>query len=118
MSQPPSFLNDMLAAEILIPHPNATFPTPYIYVSNRNDPSPAGDIISIFSTEAELIAEVRSGLKHLRGMAFGGPDDKWLIAGGAQGGGIKIFERVNDGKGLVEIAANNEAESPTGFLWL
>ncbi|KAK0196285.1 Lactonase, 7-bladed beta-propeller-domain-containing protein [Armillaria mellea] len=118
MSQPPSFLNDMLAAEILIPHPNATFPTPYVYVSNRNDPSPAGDIISIFSAEAELIAEVRSGLKHLRGMAFGGPDDKWLVAGGAQGGGIEIFERVNDGKGLVEIAANNETKSPTGFLWL
>ncbi|KAK0446975.1 Lactonase, 7-bladed beta-propeller-domain-containing protein [Desarmillaria tabescens] len=118
MSQPPSFPSDMLAAEILIPHPNATFPTPYIYVSNRNDPSPGGDIISIFSTEAKFIAEVRSGLKHLRGMAFGGPDDKWLVAGGALGGGIKIFERVNDGKGLVEIAANNEAESPTGFLWL
>ncbi|KAK0212099.1 Lactonase, 7-bladed beta-propeller-domain-containing protein [Desarmillaria ectypa] len=118
MSRPPSFPNNMLAAEILIPHPNATFPTPYIYVSNRNDPSPAGDLISIFSTEPKLISEVRSGLKHLRGMAFGGPDDKWLVAGGAQGGGIKIFERVDDGKGLVEIAANSEVESPTGFLWL
>ncbi|KAG7441050.1 3-carboxy-cis,cis-mucoante lactonizing enzyme [Guyanagaster necrorhizus] len=118
MSQPPPSPTDMLAAEILLPHPNATFPIPYIYVSNRNDPSHDGDIISIFSTEAKLIAEVRSGLKHLRGMAFGGPDDKWLIAGGVHGGGIKIFERVNEGKGLVEIAGNTETESPTGFLWL
>ncbi len=61
---------------------------------------------------------MRSGLKQSPWHGFGGPDDKWLIAGGAQGGGIKIFERVNDGKVWLEIAANNEAESPTGFLWL
>jgi hypothetical protein len=110
----------MLAAELLIPEPNTAFSTPYAYVSNRNDPSEEGDTIAIFSIAGdalELIAEVRTGLKHLRGMAFGGPDDKWLVAGGALGGGVKVFERVDGGKGLKVVAANSSVEAPTGFLW-
>jgi hypothetical protein len=82
-----------LAAEILLPAPNATYPEPYIYVSNRNDPHPDGDIIAVFKPltpseveqskepgQLKLIAEIRSGLQHLRGMIFFGPDDKvsWL----------------------------------------
>ncbi|KAH9485787.1 putative 6-phosphogluconolactonase [Psilocybe cubensis] len=122
MSNPPPTPNDMLAAEILIPTPNASFPTPYLYLSNRNDPSPEGDIISIFSIEEpdslELIAEVRTGLKHVRGIVFGGPDDRYLIAGGANGGGVKMFERINGGKSLKEIASNDSVQAPTGFLWL
>ncbi|KAI0365081.1 putative isomerase YbhE [Pilatotrama ljubarskyi] len=120
---PPPDSAYMLAAEILIPPPNGSFPTPYIYVSNRNDPSPEGDTIAIFSPvsgEAQKIgyvAEVRSGLKHLRGMEFGGPDGKWLVAGGVHGGGVKVFERVDEGKGLNEVAAL-ELAAPTGFLWL
>ncbi|KIL60635.1 hypothetical protein M378DRAFT_167864, partial [Amanita muscaria Koide BX008] len=78
--------NAMFAAEILLPNPNSTFPTPYVYVSNRDDPSPEGDSISIFSIEEPgklvLVNEVRTGLKHVRGMQFGGQDDKWLIVGG------------------------------------
>jgi 6-phosphogluconolactonase (cycloisomerase 2 family) len=108
----------MLAAEILIPKPNASFPTSYIYVSNRNDPHPEKDTIAIFDPKTmEMVGEVRTGLQHLRGMVFGGEDERWLVAGGAQGGGIKIFERVNGGKGLKEIAKNEEVEAPTGFLW-
>src|ERR1700742_2093749 len=37
---PPPHPNGMVAAEILIPTPNEKFPTPYLYVSNREDPSP------------------------------------------------------------------------------
>ncbi|KAF8161537.1 Lactonase, 7-bladed beta-propeller-domain-containing protein [Crassisporium funariophilum] len=122
MSQPLPSPNEMLAAEIIIPPTNASFPTPYLYLSNRNDPSPEGDIISIFSIEEpdslELIAEIRTGLKHLRGMVFGGPDDKFLIAGGANGGGVKMFERINEGKALRLIAAIDSVQAPTGFLWL
>src|SRR5688572_12125480 len=74
MTNPLPKPNDMPAAEVLIPTPNATFPTPYLYASNRNDPSPEGDIIGIFSIQApdslDLVAEVRSGLNHLRGMIF------------------------------------------------
>ncbi|KAJ7623281.1 Lactonase, 7-bladed beta-propeller-domain-containing protein [Roridomyces roridus] len=121
MANPPPAPTDMLAAELLIPAPNSSFPTAYAYVSNRNDPSPEGDIISIFAIEGvelELVAEVRTGLKHLRGMLFGGVDQRWLVAGGAQGGGVKVFERVDGGKGLKLVAENKEVEAPTGFLWV
>ena len=122
MSNPPPGRTDMLAAEILIPPPNSSFPTPYLYISNRNDPSPQGDIISIFSIQnpdsLELIAEIRTGLKHLRGMVFGGPDDMYLIAGGVNRGGVKIFERIDGGKSLRLIVTNNSVEAPTSFLWL
>ncbi|KAI0090803.1 putative isomerase YbhE [Irpex rosettiformis] len=110
----------MLCAEILLPKPNTSYPTPYLYASNRNDPSLEGDVIAIFSVadpeKLELVAEVRSGLKHLRGMLFGGPDDRYLAAGGVLGGGVKVFERVDGGKGLKEVASV-ELEAPTGFLW-
>ena len=124
MASPPpaEYAAYMLAAEILIPAPNTQYPTSYVYVSNRNDPSPEGDTIAIFSTvdsndKIGYVAEVRSGLKHLRGMVFGGPDDKYLVAGGVHGGGVKVFERVDGGKGLKEIASIDLA-APTGFLWL
>ncbi|KAG6899122.1 hypothetical protein C0993_000542, partial [Termitomyces sp. T159_Od127] len=113
--------NGMLAAEVLIPTPNSAYPTPYLYLSNRNDPSSDGDIISIFAISGpdtlDLVTEVRSGLKHLRGMLFGGPDDKWLVAGGGNGGGVKIFERIDGGKDLKVVAENPNVESVTGFLW-
>jgi hypothetical protein len=121
MSNPPTAPHDMLAAELLIPAPNRTFSTPYAYVSNRNDPSPEGDTIAIFSIAGdslELVAEVRTGLKHLRGMVFGGADDKWLVAGGVHGGGVKVFERIDGGKGLKVVAENGGIEAPTGFLWV
>lgn len=111
----------MLAAEILIPPPNDDYPIPLIYVSNRNDPSPDGDVISIFSIvhpeELEPVAEIRAGLNHLRGMAFGGPSNKYLVAGGVTSGKIKVFERVDKGRGLVELTTV-EAVAPTAFLWL
>ncbi|KAH9922105.1 Lactonase, 7-bladed beta-propeller-domain-containing protein [Fomitopsis serialis] len=114
--------SNMFASEILLPAPNASFPTAYVYVSNRDDPSPGNDTIAIFSPAdsdggLKMVAEVRSGLKHLRGMVFGGPDDKWLMAGGVHGGGVKVFERIDGGKGLKEIASL-ELEAPTGFLWI
>ncbi|KIK95095.1 hypothetical protein PAXRUDRAFT_827350 [Paxillus rubicundulus Ve08.2h10] len=125
--------SNMLAAEILIPTPNASFPTPYIYTSNRNDPSPEGDTIAIFSLVdgeqgPELVTEVRTGLTHVRAMVFGGEHDKWLVVGGAGTGdgtagvGVKVFERVDGGKGLVQLAEVDKAVgnkmNPTAFLWI
>ncbi|KAL0575843.1 hypothetical protein V5O48_006133 [Marasmius crinis-equi] len=125
LSHPPSggaTAVGMLAAEIVIPETSSAYPTPYVYASNRNDPSPEGDTIVIFeaSTSATLalITEVRTGLKHLRGMVFGGPDDRWLIAGGANGGGVRVYERIDGGKGLKLVAQNEKVKAPTGFLWL
>ena len=124
----------MNAAEILIPKPNRSFPTAYIYTSNREDPHPEGDTIAIFSLEKgeghpELVTEVRTGLRHLRGMVFGGEDDKWLIVGGVgsanksfEGGGIKIYERVEGGRELRQVAELDNAVGSkfkaTCFLWL
>lgn len=112
----------MCAAEILCPDPNSTFPEPYLYASNRNDPSPEGDTIAIFSLhdkeKPKLIEEVRTGLKHVRGMVFGGPDDKWLVTGGVYNGGVKIFERIEGGKKLKVVAENDSIKAPTAFLWL
>lgn len=114
----------MLAGEILLTTPNTAFPHPYIYVSNRNDPCPEGDTIAIFSlengeTEPQPVTEVHTGLKHLRAMAFGGENDRWLIAGGVEGGGVKIFERVQGGKDLKEVASLGEDIAPkaTSFVW-
>ena len=107
-------------AEILSPSTSATFPTPYLYVTNRNDPNPAGDILAIFDAregDLKLIKEVRTGLKHLRGIAFD-EQGKWLIAGGTFGGGVKIFERVDGGRDLKEVAHLKGVERPAGFHWL
>jgi len=129
-SPPPSY---MKAAEILIPKPNRSFPMAYIYISNREDKHPDGDTIAIFSLEKgeehpELVGEVRTGLRHIRGMVFGGEDDKWLVVGGvgsegsSVGGGVKMYERVEGGKGLRQIAELDSTVgsklNATAFLWL
>ncbi|KAG8880318.1 hypothetical protein FRB97_000931 [Tulasnella sp. 331] len=133
---PPDELADnMLAAEILLTQPSTSFPETLIYVSNRNDPHPEGDTIAIFtpgdaSSGFELVAQVRTGLHHVRGVAFGGEEDKYVVVGGltvgAQipggftGGGIKVYERVDKGRSLKEIAHLKEGEvvNPTGFVIL
>jgi 6-phosphogluconolactonase (cycloisomerase 2 family) len=45
-------LDTMLAAEVLLPEPNASFPETFIYTSNRNDPHLEGDTIAVFSLAA------------------------------------------------------------------
>lgn len=109
----------MLGSEIYIPKPNSVFSKPLIYVSNRNDPYPEGDTIAVFTPSPfELVAEVRTGLNHVRGIEFGGENNKWLIAGGANGGGVKVFERTGDGTSFKEIASNPNVKAATGFLWV
>jgi len=124
LSAPIPIPDGMSAAEILLPEPNESFPEAFIYTSNRNDPNPGGDTIAIFSLAAgddkpALVNEVRTGLTHVRGMEFGGDDDRYLVVGGVEGGGVKVFERVDGGKGLEEVAklGADVVESPTGFLW-
>ena len=43
-------------------------------------------------------------------------DSKFLVAGGAQGGGVKVFLRTDGGKGLKELASV-DLQAPTAFLW-
>ncbi|KAF5388514.1 hypothetical protein D9757_004699 [Collybiopsis confluens] len=122
MLNPPPEPNNMLAAEILIPKPNMAYPVPYMYVSNRNQPSLEGDSITIFSIAKagapELVAEVRTRLNHLRGMELGGPDDRYLVAGGVNGGGVKVFERTEGGRNLKLVAEDTTVQAPTSFLWV
>ncbi|THH05470.1 hypothetical protein EW145_g4771 [Phellinidium pouzarii] len=124
----------MTAAELLLPPPNESFPSPLLYASCRNDTRAHGDLISIFSAlpsedktgnhqNLTLEGSVQTGLTHLRGFAFFGPDDRYLIAGGVQGGGVKIFERVDGGRGMKEIAHLPARDggvglAPTSFLCL
>jgi 6-phosphogluconolactonase (cycloisomerase 2 family) len=119
---PPNLVKDRLAAEILITKPTTLFPTPYLYVSNRNDPCPEGDSIAIFCINnpdaLHLVGEVRTGLNHVRGIAFGGEEDRWLIAGGVNGGGVKVFERIDGGRNFRLAAQIKDIKAPTGFIWI
>jgi 6-phosphogluconolactonase (cycloisomerase 2 family) len=121
----------MFAAEILVSKPIRTGGLPHLYVSNRDDSSEDGDTIAIFSLIDEvngqpkeipqLVKQVSTGLKHVRGISFGGADDKWLIAGGVNEGGVKVFNRVKGDKGeesLEFVAQNQNIEKPTSFVWL
>jgi hypothetical protein len=81
-------LGDRLPAELLItPAPNEghererSDPSSYLlYASNRNEPSPAGETLAIFSLNEpevpELVAEVHTGLRHLCGAAIGSEGDR------------------------------------------
>ncbi|KAG8833585.1 hypothetical protein FRC18_003398 [Serendipita sp. 400] len=108
----------LFAGEVLM----ASTPTPLIYASNRDDPSTAGDAIAIFETNPlTKVAEVRTGLNHLRGVAFVGDDNAYLIAGGMKGGGIKVYERVSAELGYLKEVASLPAgviEQPSSFIWV
>lgn len=135
---------DMLLSEILLSPSTSSHPYPLIYVTNRNEPLPAGDTIAVFAphhasslppheaadtaaaaaaaldskspgAEFQYLGSIATGLKHLRAIILGGPDSRYLVAGGAQGGGVKIFER--NGASLREVASV-EVEKPTSFIWL
>ncbi|CAE6524220.1 unnamed protein product [Rhizoctonia solani] len=109
----------LLAAELLL----VTSPEPLLFATNRNEAHPEGDTITVFSPikdghveSFKLVNSVRTGLNHARGAAFGGNDDKWLVVGGADKGGVKVFER--DGKELKQVASMPGVVAPTGFLWV
>ena len=38
--------------------------------------------------------------------------------GGMLGGGVKMFERIDGGRSVMEIAALPDIEGSTGFQWL
>jgi len=120
------------AAEILIPPPTTAFPTPYIYVSNRNTgtQAPTGDSIAIFehvnqglpNEGLNLVNQVYTGLDQIRGMEFGNADqggDQFLIASGVAGtGGVIVLQRTNSGRNLTIVARNLDIPTRTSFVWL
>ena len=114
------------AAEVLIPPPNSAFPSTLVYASNRNTGStvdPRGDAIAIFSLDAdgklELVNQFFTGLQQIRGMEFGGPDNKYLVASGLAGdGGVIVFERVGQGADFVQVASNTEVLNYMCLAWV
>ncbi|KAG8989380.1 hypothetical protein FRB90_002287 [Tulasnella sp. 427] len=113
----------MLGAEILLTESTSSFPETLIYASNRNDPHPEGDSIAIYAPADSahgfsLVNEVRTGLNHLRAVVFGGEEDRYLVVGGLNGGGIKVFERTEGGRNLKQVAhlEAGVVEKPTGLV--
>jgi len=114
------------AAEVLIPSPNGVFPSTLVYASNRNtgpNVDPRGDAIAVFTLSAdgklELVNQFFTGLNQVRGMQFGGPDDRYLVASGVVGsGGVVVFERVKDGVDFVQVASNKDIPNLTSFVWV
>ncbi|KAK0186511.1 putative isomerase YbhE [Armillaria mellea] len=112
------------AAELLIPKTSVKFPVQYIYASNRNvgQIDERGDAIAIFrfvNGKLDLIDHVYTGLDQVRGMEFGGEDSEYLVASGVAGtGGVAVFRRVDEGRGLKEVARNLDVPTRSTFVWL
>jgi len=119
---------DFAAAELLFPKvsPSSGFTQPYLYASNRNigtSPDARGDSIAIFTFDSngtlKLVNHAFTGLVNIRGMQFGGPDDRYLVASGlSQSGGVAVFERTEGGANLVEVARNTQIPNLGTFVWL
>jgi hypothetical protein len=114
------------AAEVLIPCPNEAFPSTLVYASNRNtgiNNDPRGDSIAVLALDTngklEMINQFFTGLKQVRGMQFGGPNNKFLVASGVVGdGGVIVFERVGQGDTFVRVASNRDVPNLTSFVWV
>ncbi|KAJ2933373.1 hypothetical protein H1R20_g3724, partial [Candolleomyces eurysporus] len=129
----PRYGADWAGGAIVIPPRTDKFPTPYVYVSNRNlgVPDERGDTIAIFELvnkdtedeELKLVKQVFTGLNQIRVLSVGpaGEDggDEFILASGQTGqGGVVVFQRVDGGKDLKEIVRNRDIPNRTSFIWL
>lgn len=109
----------MHSGGIFLSSASSSFPTQYLYVANRLYPNSAGDTIAIFSINPlKLVKQVRTGLHNMRGIMLGGPNDQYIVAGGQDSGGIKVFGRISGGADLQELASVQGVSSPTGYAFL
>jgi len=114
------------AAEVLIPSPNKAFPSTLVYASNRNtglNDDPRGDAITVLALDADgklqIINQFFTGLRQVRGMQFGGPDNRFLATSGLVGdGGVVVFERVGQGADFVQVASNKDILNLSSFVWV
>ena len=66
-----------------------------------------------------MIDQFFTGLEQVRGMQFGGPDNRFLVASGVVGdGGVVVFERVGQGDKFVQVATNKDIPNMTSFVWV
>ncbi|KAF9777854.1 Lactonase, 7-bladed beta-propeller-domain-containing protein [Thelephora terrestris] len=114
------------AAEVLIPPPNQVFNSTLVYASNRNTGTgidTRGDSIAVLSLASDgtlqIVNQFFTGLQQVRGMQFGGPDNRFLVASGVVGnGGVMVFERVGQGDQFVQVANNTDIPNLTSFVWV
>lgn len=103
----------------------------YVYVSNRNTGTqdPRGDTIAVYQRNTgsknaglTLVSQVYTGLNQIRGMEFGRADnggEAYLVASGIAGsGGVVVFNRIDGGKKLQEVARNVDVPTGSTFVWL
>ncbi|CUA68219.1 hypothetical protein RSOLAG22IIIB_07749 [Rhizoctonia solani] len=107
-----------LASELLLPPVSDEFPTQYLYAMNRGDTSDAIAIVSMANNTLKIIAHVRTGVDFARGVALSPGDGKYLAVAGQNSGDVAIFERINGGIGLKEIARVSGMVQPTTIAWL
>ena len=113
------------AAEVLIPSPNTAFPSTLVYASNRNtgtNDDPRGDAITVLTLDADgklqIASQFFTGLRQVRAMQFGGPDNKFLVASGVvRNTGAVVFERVGQGVDFVQVASNQDIPNLSTFVW-
>ncbi|KAG9105303.1 hypothetical protein FRC07_009411, partial [Ceratobasidium sp. 392] len=105
------------AAELILSPSTSAFPTQYLYATNRGDQSDAITIVSIANNTLQIVKQVRTGLSTIRGAALS-PDGTYLVAGGQNNGLVIVFERINGGADLKEVARTSGLTQPFSFLWL
>ncbi|CAE6474985.1 unnamed protein product [Rhizoctonia solani] len=106
------------AAELLLSPVSSAFPTQYLYATNRGDSSDAVAIVSIAGGTIKVVAHVRTGIKYVRGATLSPGDGKYLAVAGQNSGDVAIFERINGGTGLKQIARVSGFTQPTSVTWL
>ncbi len=66
-----------------------------------------------------MINQFFTGLQQVRGMQFGGSDNRFLVASGVVGdGGVVVFERVGKGGNFAQVASNKDIPNLTSFVWV
>ncbi|CUA68676.1 hypothetical protein RSOLAG22IIIB_08046 [Rhizoctonia solani] len=107
-----------LASQLLLPPVSDAFPTQYLYAMNRGDTSDAIAIVSIANNTLKIVAHIRTGVDYARGLALSPGNGKYLAVAGQNSGDVAIFERINGGTGLKEIARIYGLEQPTAVAWV
>ncbi|KAG8722006.1 hypothetical protein FRC09_007004 [Ceratobasidium sp. 395] len=105
------------AGELLISPVTNAFPTQYLYATNRGEWNDAIAIVSIGNNGPQVVKQVRTGLMHLRGASLS-PDGTYLVVGGLNSGGAVVYERINGGADLKEVARTYNLNQPTSFVWV
>ncbi|KAG9092152.1 hypothetical protein FRC06_000223 [Ceratobasidium sp. 370] len=105
------------AGELLLSPATSAFPTQYLYATNRGEASDAITIVSIANGTLTIVKQVRTGVSVPRGAALS-PDGLYLIVGGQNSNDAVVFQRINGGADLKEIARVTGVTSPTSFVWL